>query len=173
MKTAAEIVARARTEVKAGRAWRAKEILRGAIGSGRVDPEILDAYGLLLEHMGDRFEAGKYLFLSGLRSPERAPAIELFLRRQTGRHQADIWARLPAAVRTAPFESLPAVVREELIARGVRKDTFGEKAQSARPAMSIGDRVKLLGALIVLAFFLISLGLGVGTLMSSIWRWLT
>ena len=173
MKTAAEIVARARAELEAGRTWKAKDILRGRIGSGPLDSEVYDAYGLLLERMGDRFEAGKYLFLSGTRSPERAAAIEHFLTRQKGRHGADIWARLPTAVRATPFESLPAVVQHELAALGVRKKASGKKSKPASPAMSIGDRLKMVGALIVLAIFLVSLGLGVARLMSLTWGWLT
>ena len=173
MKTAAEIVARAQSEVDAGRAWKAKDILRGRIGTGPIDSEVYDAYGLLLERMGDRFEAGKYLFLSGKRSPDRAPAIEHFLNRQKGRNRADVWARLPAAVRTAPFESLPPVVQQELSTLGVRKKTFAERSKQAKPPLSIGDRVKIVGALIVLVIFLVSLGLGVARLMSLTWDWLT
>jgi hypothetical protein len=173
MKTSVEIVARARAEEAAGRVWKAKDILRGRIGSGPVDAEVFDVYGLLLERMGDRFEAGKYLFLSGRRSPERAPAIEHFLTRQRGRHRADIWARLPSAVRAASFESLPPVVQQELTALGVRREAFGEKSQRTRPRMSIGDRLRMIGAVIVLAIFLVSLGLGVARLMSLAWGWLT
>jgi hypothetical protein len=173
MKTAAEIVARAQAETDAGRSWRAKEILRGRIGSGPFDADVMDAYGLLLERMGDRFEAGKYLFLSGNRSPDRAPAIELFLRRQKGRHRADIWARLPTAVRAAPFESLPAVVQQELSELGVRKEAFGKKSRPAGPPMSFADRVKMVGALVVLAIFVASLVLGVGRLWSIAWDWLS
>jgi hypothetical protein len=172
MKPTAEILARASREVEAGRAWRAKEILRGRIGSGPMDPDILDAYGLLLDRLGDRFEAGKYLFLSGKRSPDRAPAIELFLQRQANHSRSEIQARFPAAVRTAPFESLPVMVQQELTALGVRWKTAGRASGPHRAPMTIGDRLRMIGALIVLAIFVVSLGLGIARLWTLFWSWL-
>ena len=56
MKPVTEIIARADAELSAGRPWRAKEILRGAI-SGRMEPAILERYGRLLDSLGERVEA--------------------------------------------------------------------------------------------------------------------
>ena len=60
----------AQAEVAAGRPWRAKEMLQGALASETyvLEPALLEAYGALLDSLGDRFEGGKYLFLSGERS---------------------------------------------------------------------------------------------------------
>ena len=59
MKNAADILARVDVELSVGRGWRAKEILSGNIRAGLVSPEILERYGVLLESLGDRLEAGK------------------------------------------------------------------------------------------------------------------
>lgn len=63
------ILQRAERELHAGRIWRAKEILRGAVGSAQSDPLLLERYGQLLDALGDRYEAARYLFASGARGP--------------------------------------------------------------------------------------------------------
>ena len=72
------VLERVDAELAAGRLWRAKEILRGRIAGGAVAPAVLERYGQLLEQTGDRLEAGKYLFLSGVRRSEYKPAIDVF-----------------------------------------------------------------------------------------------
>lgn len=81
MESTSQLLDRVEAEIAAGRLWRAKEILRGNIGSGRVDPAVLERYGRLLETLGEQLEAGKYLFLSGARLPAYGDAIQLFRRR--------------------------------------------------------------------------------------------
>ena len=76
MKSISDIVEASRGYEAAGQIWRAKELLRGNIAGGRVDPPLLEEYGRLLDSVGDRVEAGKYLFLSGVRSPAYDAAIE-------------------------------------------------------------------------------------------------
>ncbi len=114
MRSAEEIVRRAEAERAAGRIWRAKEILRGSIGSGRVEPVVLEAYGRLLESLGERVEAGRYLFASGVREPEYEETIALFKSRCSDRRCA--LSRLPAALRRKGAAGLPATVLAELTA---------------------------------------------------------
>ena len=55
--------------------------MRGAIRTHCLDVRFLEAYGRLLDQLGDRTEAGKFLFLSGVRGPDVDPAIALVLAR--------------------------------------------------------------------------------------------
>jgi hypothetical protein len=68
-----DIWTRVNNEVRAGRLWRAKEILQGSI-CREYDLRIFERYGQILLLMRDNLEAGKYLFLSGSRKPEYEPA---------------------------------------------------------------------------------------------------
>jgi hypothetical protein len=166
VKTPDAIVKRAAIEIAAGRHWRAKEILRGAIASNRVEPAILQAYGELLESLGDRFEAGKYLFLSGVREPGYAAAISLFLDRQRKNTSWSLIASFPTGVRRLPFERLPATVQQELQARSIGADRFEGKRWSEGSPRRITwlDSAAGFGAVIVFLIFVASLIIGVVTL---------
>ena len=62
-----DFMTRAQQEITAGRRWRAKEILRGNIGTRPFDPGLYEAYGNLLRDLGDEVEAGEVLaVLDGL-----------------------------------------------------------------------------------------------------------
>jgi hypothetical protein len=102
-------IEKAKTEVAGGRNWRAKEILQGAVAKTHADlePEFLEVYGVLLDSMGDRFEAGKYLFLSGRRIDAYVDPIELFLDRTRRSHVNDLIAQFPAQIRTRGLGNLP------------------------------------------------------------------
>ena len=82
---AEETFRRADAALSQGKPWRAKEIYRGCIGNAFFNAELYERYGRLLEELGDRFEAGRFLFLSGVRKPQYAEAIELYLKRYNGK----------------------------------------------------------------------------------------
>jgi hypothetical protein len=129
-----KILERADAELAAGRAWRAREILGGAVGFTGGSAEILERYGLVLLQLGDLLEAGKFLFLSGRRGPDLEPAINLFLQRHGRASVAHLIAQFPAGVRRLGFDALPEAVRSELLARGA-------KPWPPRPARPRGARV--------------------------------
>lgn len=106
-------------EVAEGRPWRAREILQGAIRTHATDPTVLERYGRLLDALGDRVQAGNYLFLSGVRGPDVDEAIALFLRRHGRGHREDLLAQFPRSIRKAGIEVLPPVVAEEIEALGL------------------------------------------------------
>ena len=78
---ARELYERVNAAVQRGQVWRAKELLRGNIGSGSYDSPLYERYGQLLLDLGEAHEAGKYLFLSGRRRPEFDEAIKVYLSR--------------------------------------------------------------------------------------------
>lgn len=121
------LLTRIDTEIAAGRPWRAKEIVRGTISNAWPEPDVLERYGRLLLDLGDELEAGKYLWLSGMRSPAYEKAVALFLARQ-GRHgRGVLLAQLPKSFRRLPFDQLPIELRGQLRARGIGAGDFGVK----------------------------------------------
>jgi uncharacterized protein DUF6584 len=170
VQSTADILARVKREIDAGRPWRAKEILRGNIGSGRITPEILEELGRLLDSLGDRVEAGKYLFLSGVRDAASAEAIALFRQRHHGRHGRDLLARLPAGVRRHSFHSLPPVVRTELSELGISPESFQAPSFRFRDD-SIANRLAAMWIPAVVVLMLLAMSLGVRQMVVWVWRW--
>jgi hypothetical protein len=154
-----EIISRVDEEVANGRAWHAKEILRGTLAT-RAEPALLERYGRLLEELRDRYEAGRYLFLSGARRPEYAESIALFLARHASRRDADLVQQFPVAVRRLPFEQLPAVVQEELRQRGVRESRFSGASPILPPDPWWKRWPSMIGAWLFFALFMSSLVVG-------------
>ena len=72
---------KAEKEIAQGNLWRAKEILQGSIPNAGYNVELFEKLGIVLLKMGDLPEAGKFLFLSGIRKPEYGQAIGIFLRK--------------------------------------------------------------------------------------------
>lgn len=103
----------------AGQLWRAKEILAGRIGSADFSPELCERFGQLLLRMGDDLQAGKYLFLSGVRQPGYEFAIRLFLRRYSRAGWQSLLSSFPAAARCAVWADMPQTVKNELREAGV------------------------------------------------------
>jgi len=105
---------KAQAEIKAGRLWRAKEILRGAVGQREYDVELYRRYGELLLTLGDLPEAGKYLFLSGSTAADHQEAIALFLGRWGQNGPNLLYSRFPSRARLASVRDYPHPVRQVL-----------------------------------------------------------
>ena len=106
--------------VQRGEVWRAKEILRGNIASGSYDSQLYERYGLLLTELGELVEAGKYLFLSGRRSPEYERAIEVYLSRYPADRPEVLYHSFPSAARFGEqLSRYPLDVRRTLQERGL------------------------------------------------------
>ena len=106
--------------IQRGENWRAKEILRGNIASGSYDSQLYERYGLLLMDLGELVEAGKYLFLSGRRSPEYAHAIEVYLSRHPADRPEVLYHSFPSAARFGEqLSRYPLDVRRTLQERGL------------------------------------------------------
>ena len=173
MKTTAQLIDRVQAEIAADRLWRAKEILRGNIASGRVEPEVLEQYGQLLERMGESVEAGKYLFLSGIRTPRYARAIELFRQRNAKRRGGDLLAQLPSAIRCRPFELLPPTVQRELREWGIEPHSFGSGERATPSRSPSHGRLATAGWFATLAVLLVALALGLRSIASWVWAQLS
>ncbi|HHB82823.1 MAG TPA: hypothetical protein ENK61_05040 [Devosia sp.] len=108
-------------EILAGRLWRAKEILCGMMAGKSYDVELFEKMGMLLLLMGDDLEAGKYLFLSGVRKKETRAAVELFLSKANKRDFIDFWSCMPARAKYGTGAKLPLPVIQELNELGFEK----------------------------------------------------
>jgi len=124
--------ARAQAEIEAGRLWRAKEILRGHLETRGYDLALYETYGRLLLLMHDDFEAGRYLYLSGVRHPEFEEAIGFYLKR----YGAD-WQKLRGSfrkhARLGKREDYPSAVSNHLKQLGAPSE-FGDSVSVAPPA---------------------------------------
>jgi hypothetical protein len=165
------LLTRIDTEVAAGRAWRAKEIVGSSLSQAWPHPEVVERYGQLLLSLGDEMEAGKYLWLSGVRTAAHEPAIALFLRRH-GRHgRAALLGQLPKSFRRLAFNQLPTELRRELSSLGIREGDFGKNARTRPVVIGRSRWMRRIAATFVLGFLIcVIVGAGVG--FRAIIRWL-
>ena len=105
--------------VERGEMWRAKEILRGNIGTASYDSRLYERYGRLLLDLGELVEAGKYLFLSGRRDPEYDRAIEVYLSRHPKGRPELLFRSFPSGARFRELHRYPLEVRRTLDERGL------------------------------------------------------
>ncbi len=168
------LVERVDAEVAAGRPWRAKEILQGHVGNGWPGPIACERYGVLLADLGDRVEAGKFLFLSGVRKPEYEDHVGLFLLRHGRSGPENLLAQFPKSFRRQRFLDLPPQLQTELSALGVGKDAFGERVcLSTSPPSRWANFLAAAGGLLILVLLIVGVGVGVRQVVlwiSAMWR---
>ena len=105
--------------VARGEMWRAKEILRGNIGSASYDARLYERYGRLLMDLGEMVEAGKYFFLSGRRGPKYDEAIGVYLSRYPRSRPELLFRSFPSGGRFRELHRYPLEVRRTLEERGL------------------------------------------------------
>ena len=126
------ILDKARNEIEKGNLWRAKEILQGAIRSESYDVQLFEMLGTVFLQMGDLPEAGRFLFLSGVRRPEYLEAIEIFLSRHRRSKPHNFIYLLPRNARLRNVSDYPGEVAQVLREMGfpeVLKDKHGRVNQ--------------------------------------------
>lgn len=120
--------------------------------------DLLEAYGCLLDKLGDRYEAGKYLFLSGKERPEYQEAISIYLSRNKRRTASELISQFPKSIRKYGGANLPDKVRQLLLASGAsdsdleRRELPSNRAQklSWKNCVAIGALVSILFSLAAL-----------------------
>lgn len=170
MSTVTALISRVEAEIAAGRPWRAKEILRGNLVA-RWQPELVERYGRLLMDLGDHFEAGRFLFASGVRTAEYEGAIALFLRRHRRSGPDNFLAQLPRPFRRQSFDALPQGLQRELDVLGVRKTAFGVPEKPSTPPSTLYTRVTGVVAVSAGLLMLVSLVVGIGVGFRQIVLW--
>lgn len=153
--------------ISAGEHWKAKEKLQGRLAQSGYDTELLEQYGNVLLSMHDKLEAGKYLFLSGERSPAYSENIELYLKRYAGKDSNYIFNTFPKNVQKSTYEQYPETVKSDLASLKMQPKEIKERASKSYESAK-SDKFFLYGcglALIVLVvLFLIGVVHGVGVL---------
>lgn len=165
------LLTRIDTEIAAGRLWRAKEIIRGTIANTWPAHGVIERYGQLLLRMGDDVEAGKYLWLSGVRRDEYEPAIALFLHRH-GRHgRENLLAQIPKSFRRTTFSELPLEIQNELTKYGVRgSDLEPDRRTAGQTPASARWKGALLAVVVIGSIVCVIVGFGVG--FYAVVRWI-
>lgn len=107
------VLARARADLQAGRAWKARDRLVGHVAEHR-DPEALDLLGQVLHDMGDLPAAGAAWFGSPRRGPEVDEAVAAW-RERHGDHFGEMWRSLPRTVRKEPRSAKLEALRKRAI----------------------------------------------------------
>jgi hypothetical protein len=93
-------VERARADIAAGRAWKARDRLTGHLGDN-LDPEALELLGQVHYDMGDMPAAGAAWFGTGRRGKDVDEAVEAWRERYND-HFEQMWRSLPRTVRDNP-----------------------------------------------------------------------
>lgn len=116
---------RARSLLDAGDATTALRLLAGSCFGAGYDTDYFELLGRALLGCGQTENAGRFLFLCGMRRPEYAAAIALFLlRNRDPRDFRQLQKRLPQRVRVLwRLTQFPAVVAAELRELGWPEDT--------------------------------------------------
>jgi hypothetical protein len=163
------ILAKAAAEVAAGRAWRAREILRGGVLDHCLDARFLVGYGRGVAAVGHRLEAGKFLFLSGVRGPDVDPAIDLFITRYQGTELRSLVAQFPAKVRRVGLDALPEQVRLDLDRLGLPPARVARNSMHQRleRPKKLGHSLIPIGCLLMAVVLLIAALIG----LREIWGW--
>lgn len=127
------ILDKARRELEEGKLWRAKEILQGAVRSEGYDVQLFEMMGTVLLRMGDVPEAGRFLFLSGVRTPEYLEAIEIFLSRHRRKKPEEFFHVLPRRARLKTVSEYPAEVARVLREIGFHEIVKDEEERFYQP----------------------------------------
>jgi hypothetical protein len=157
------VLARVDAELAAGRPWRAREILQGWMRH-EPPPELTERYGLLLDDLGDRVEAGKYLFLSGRRGPGSREPIRLFLDRHGRGYLDDLLAQFSRSIRNGGVEALPTSVRAEIEALGLVSRGRRSTTRSGVPHPRLRTRIVDAIGWIVVAASVVAIPVGLITM---------
>jgi hypothetical protein len=156
--------------IQRGEIWRAKEILRGQVGNSGYDSQLFERYGVILLRTADTFEAGKFLFLSGVRNGEYAQSIQLFVDRHRRRQPDRIWHSFPTHIRKTEISQWPKSVVDELAVLGVNIEKL-QSAGHARVVAFRNNKLLFYFALTFVILILVAFLVGVGAGLRTIWGW--
>jgi hypothetical protein len=147
--------------IRSGQLWRAKEILSSNIATEPFDPILYHRYGDLLLKMGDDIEAGKYLFLSGVREKQYEQVINLFVRRHTKKDHPNLFDTFPAHARLGSLQGYPEATAKDLQGLGFPSTWEKKRPEARRPTR--GSKLKAYLGLGLIGFLLLCLLVGIIT----------
>ena len=138
------IYEKAEREIQKDRLWKAKEILQGNLKRFGYDKKLYEMYGKLLDRLGDKMEAGRYLFLSGKIKAEDSDSISLYLKRHTKKDPRYLLRTFPKASQLKTIEEYPESVAEVLKELGLKdKDLYLKLPKPAEHKGTWFDKINL------------------------------
>ena len=154
------ILDKARRELEDGNLWRAKEILQGAIRSESYNLQLFEMTGTVFLAMGDLPEAGRFLFLSGVRRPEYLEPIQIFLSKHQHKEPYDFIYLFPRSARLKTVSDYPHDVAQALREMGCPEILKDEDGRVYRPPQTGKDIISWLtcGTIALTILALIILG---------------
>ena len=156
----------ARAELVAGRAWKARDRLLGALPAHGADQELLGLLGEVFYAMGDHPQAGRFWALTE-RDDEAARLARAALEERTG----GLVAR--QLVVRAPLEAYPPAVADRLRALGVQPRLPRGSAAQAERQRPVGEPLPAGARAVVGALVTATLGpwlVGVARIGRALWR---
>lgn len=162
---------RARADLKAGRAWKARDRLVGHLAD-HPDPEALDLLGEVFYDMGDLPAAGAAWFGSTRKGAEVDEAVAAW-RERHGDHFGEMWRSLPRSIRTEPRSAKVDALRTKAIEQDTREGRMGQAAPLTRPPADGGDADGGIDAATLIAWILAALFVVCGVVgLVTILRWM-
>ena len=152
---------KAEREVAKGNLWKAKEILQGNVGHAGYKPEIYEQLGNVLLEMSDLADAGKFLFLCGVRKPNYEEAIGIFLHRYETSGDK-LFNSFPCSAKLASLNEYPESVAEKLRGLGlpeVLRDKSGDL--NLHPERNRNDTPIFIVLIVILLLIVVLIILGV------------
>lgn len=154
-----DFLAEADREIAAGNLWRAKEILHGQIKYSAYNVALFEKLGVVLLQMNDLAEAGKYLFLSGVRKPEYEEAIGIFLKKYEGKPH-NLFHPFPRSAKLSKISDYPETVATYLRELGFTDGL--ETVHGVTPtSVGSGGKIALVVFLLIVLAIIILLILGI------------
>ena len=147
--------------VESGEHWKAKEKLQGKLATPGFDATLFEEYGFVLLEMNDKLEAGKYLFLSGVRKVEYLESITLYLERYSGTYPQALFHTFPKKAQKSDISEYPSVVREELSSIGVTHKKLEQAIDHRQRKHTLKDRAYQAGCVGIFVVILFAFGAGV------------
>jgi hypothetical protein len=162
------VLERAELEISNGNLWRAKEILQGSVGHSGYKVEIYEKLGVVLLEMRDLAEAGKYLFLSGVKKIDYEEAIGIFLQKYQGKPH-DLFRTFPRSAKLSKISEYPKVVADELRELGLPETLKDENGNTViHPDYNNNGRFELIACFSIAFVFVALIILGIVKLLEII-----
>lgn len=155
-----DVIRTAEREIADGNLWRAKEILHRAVGHSGYKIEIYEKLGNVLLQMSDLAEAGKYLFLSGVRKPEYEKAISIFLQKYEGKPY-NLFHPFPKSAKLSKISEYPPTVGDKMREIGLPEELKDVRGNYIYPSTGSDGRfaVTILLSIVLTIIVLVILGI--------------
>lgn len=141
------VIDKAERELANGNLWRAKEILQGSLPSAGYNIEIFEKLGIVLLQMGDLPEAGRFLFLSGVRKQKYEEAISIFLQKY-GKKPDNLLQKFPHTAKLSKISDYPEAV--QTILRELKLPEILKTKRDEAELLPTDDKIFFAGCLIAI-----------------------